>query len=131
MYLDYYSYLDEQTTFTHSPMINRKSIDILNKKFKREREEAAKVKQNKENKKHHFNYKGVLNGDIEFSPSPKKKLTESVEKLEAINKPKKSRNDNFRVPESKSFQPKALGRKDCSKHRGGQVITDIYSSFTK
>lgn len=66
------TFIADLNTFTHSPMINRKSISILNKKFKREREEKVK-KETPKLGKHHFDYKNALNKDINITVSPKKK----------------------------------------------------------
>lgn len=76
-------------------MINRKSISILNKKFKREREEKVKKEAPKLGK-HHFDYKTALNKDINFTTSPKKNeiCDSGIENLKYVAKDtKKSRNN--------------------------------------
>ena len=60
--------------YSHSPMINKKvipmiinslkSIQILKRKYKKEREEKEKQKIQREHPKHHFDYKDMLNQDI-------------------------------------------------------------------
>lgn len=53
-------------------MINKKSIQILNKKYKREREQKLIDKQIAENPKNHYDYKHILNCDIKEVKSPVK-----------------------------------------------------------
>ena len=94
-------------------MINKKSVHILNKKFKKEREEAEKLKEHKEKpKKHHFDYKEILNDDIrEFGSSPiKTNVSNSPINQSKIKQHSRSRNNE--VKKSKSFQPKSFGRKN-------------------
>lgn len=113
-------------------MINRKSIEILNKKFKREREEQEKEKQVKAKKnKNRLNYKELLNGDMKVvSPSPKKVKAEEFPLTNLkwkINESNKSRNLN--INEVKSFEPKTFGRKKCSNQANPTIADIIYSSF--
>lgn len=113
-------------------MINRKSIEILNKKFKREREEQEKAKLVKPKKsKNHCNYNELLNGDIKVvSPSPKKvKAEESpLTNLKCkISNNKKSRNSN--INETKSFEPKTFDRKSSANQANPTIADIIYSSF--
>jgi hypothetical protein len=74
------------TPHTHSPMINKKSIQILNKKYKREREKKLIDQQIAENSKNHFNYKTLLNGDIEEVKSPCKKNGDEKYKSQMVQK---------------------------------------------
>lgn len=103
-------------TYTHSPMINRKSIQILNKKYKKEHELVKKESELQFNSQNMHNYSDLLNHKIKSPPSPNLKkdprLTKKPQK--GTKMAPKSRNVTT-LQESKTHQPKVYGRKSGAK----------------
>ncbi|CAI2383365.1 unnamed protein product [Moneuplotes crassus] len=122
------------STFPHSPMINRKSVKILEKKFKKEREEKfKKEKQSRQlygkSKKHNFkDYQSILNRDLPNSiKSSPRREQQLLDNLQSLGKNNKSRNNKNGMQTAKTQQPKAYGRKKNIQHK--TVREQITGSF--
>ena len=100
-------------TYTHSPMINKKSVKILNQKFKRERQKNDQKTQQKQtgNNKQHHEYNKVLKSDKKVVSLNKKTNNKYTPKK--ISNANKSRIDNLK--DSKTHQPMAFGKKNSAK----------------
>lgn len=121
---------EELDNFTHSPMINKKSIHILNNKFKREHKQAKeKVKKAS---KYDLDYNKILNGDIPKKCSPIKHEALSIASVENMkNKIKKNlgKSRNNPVMGSQSYEPKTLGRKDTKETYSSSSISMLYDNL--
>ena len=105
----------------------------MNKKYKRERKQERKAEQHKFTTEGAFDYNNILNGDINFTPSPAKKIIKTKHEIEKKQDQSKNilKGRNDIINESKTHQPKIFGRKDSSKQAYKSISDQLSDGIKK